>query len=359
MGQHDECEKTKYLENIESMNIFFSVIKKIEKEFKTNYLNGNIYIRYEVSFSAKRQRINPDAVIKYKDNYSSDKYKLIMFEYKDSSKVDNIIKREQILSYNNIDDNSLVGSGLKILKNATFKGLTLSFVENRENLANEILKSLSNLLPEIKFDFSVIKIKTENIYLSIEKIAGKDFELLANIKRLSKKNICLFDFRTYNIHKNVYKRKINELNELERINCSVFLALLMGYIIRNHWKDESFTVLDVLKQTSNNLDYEIISKLHEPQRIIKLFQYVVDKLLCKNKYLTDLNEVREEKIGDSNLKLKVYKVNKEKDLLKSRTRKTLERLIKKNLSSEIYNYRKQYELPLFKYDVNLEDEEVE
>lgn len=131
----------------------------------------------------------------------------------------------------------------------------------------------------------------------------------------------------------------------------------MGYIIRNHWKDKSFTVLDVLKQTSNSLDYEIISKLHEPQRLIKLFQYVVDRLLCKNKYLTELNEIREEKIGDSILKLKVYKVNKEKNLLNSRNRKNLERLIKTNLSSEIYNYRRQYELPLL--NVNLEDEEAE
>lgn len=355
--EHEEHEKAIYLKNIESMNIFFSIIKKIEKEFITNYSNGNIYIRFEVSFTAKGQKIKPDAVIKYRLDYSDDKHKLIMFEYKDSNNVNYVIKRDQILSYNKIDDSSLIGSGLKILKDATFEGLTLTFVENSKNLTDEILENLNDTLPSINFNFSIIKIKTKNNILYLEKIEGKDFKILTSIKRLLKKEICLFDLRTFNIHKNVYKINPSELNESERINCSVFLALLIGYITRNYWNDNPFTVLDVIKHTSNSLNYEIISKLHEPRRIIKLFQYIVDKLLCKNKYLIDLNETRTENLDGSIVKLKVYKINKEKNLLKSRTQKNLHRLIKNNLSSEIYNFRRQYEMPLFKYNLNSENEE--
>ena len=107
------------------------------------------------------------------------------------------------------------------------------------------------------------------------------------------------------------------------------------------------------------MNYEIISKFQTPKRIINLFEHIVDKILCKNNYLIELNEVREEKLGDSIINLKLYKVNKEKNLLSSRTRKSLQRMIENNLSSEIYNFRRQYELPLFNYNSNLENEDVE
>ena len=124
---------------------------------------------------------------------------------------------------------------------------------------------------------------------------------------------------------------------------SVLLAMLLGYSIRFSWKNPNFTVADVIKDSSP-ITWKIMEKMKNVQRILRVFDGVVERLLVKNKYLESAGKA--EILG---AKINIYRFCQDRNLLHKKTRDSLLRLVRRYLDEEIFGEKLINELPLFKW----------
>ena len=332
--------KKEYLENTESMNAFYSLVLEIERRFEEKFPRMVLEYQFEVSFTVGDHRIKPDVVMR-RQVVGKTWHNILAMEYKDSGRAENVLKPEQIVKYNAIDEKVMRESGLQILRNADFEGVSVVYRNRKRNLTCSIRVGYEAISKIINFPLGVFALTGKDL-LKIQRVAGSSFELLELVcrKAFLLKELCLFDFKT-DIRRRV--REVKQLPANIRSNVSVLLAMLLGYSIRFSWKNPNFTVADVIKDSSP-ITWKIMEKMKNVQRILRVFDGVVERLLVKNKYLESAGKA--EILG---AKINIYRFCQDRNLLHKKTRDSLLRLVRRYLDEEIFGEKLINELPLFKW----------
>ena len=338
--------KKEYLENIESMNAFYSLVLEVEKRFRKEFPGMEFMYQFEALFTAGDYKIKPDVMMRYQVGGKILR-NVLAVEYKDASRAENVLKKEQIAKYTAVDEKAMRESGLQILRNAIFEGTSVVYKERSKDLTHDVKTRYKEINDVIDFPLGVFALAGRNV-LKTRKIVGDSLVLLelACKEAFLFKELCLFDFKTD------MKRRVKEVKQLPeniRSNMSVFLAMLLGYSIRLSWKDHVFTVVDVIRSSSPTT-WRIMEKIKNVQRILRVFDEVVKNLLVKNKYLILVGETEICVDNKTTAGVNSYKFNQDKNLSNKKTRDSLRRLVRKYLDEEIFGEKFIDELPLFKWN---------
>ena len=338
-----------YFENMHSMNVFYTLVMKIREtcERKKNcFWFGH---QFEVSIKVGESNVKPDAIVKYKFQRMPSNVVLAL-EYKDCQSAEHVIKIGQITKYENLNGAYMRESGLEILKNSDFGGLSLIYRNNGKNpnLAHNIQLRYEGISNNLNFPFGIYEISelADGSLLKLEKATGASFAIidLVGSKPFLYKELCVFDFKLE------MRKKVNDIEELPgnvKNNLSVLLSLIIGYGLRLSWKGDSFTIVDAIKFSSPTT-WEIMKKIKNVHRVLRLFDNITKRLLVKNKYLMVVGEA-EVKLEDMNIRIEQYKFNSSKNLMHKKTIKSLYRLIEKHFKGKIFEERLINEMPLFKW----------